>query len=197
VPLLVRWPKRIAAGSICNGIVQHHDWLPTLLALAGEPDVKEKLLGGHKACGQVFKNHIDGYDLLPFLTGQTSESPRKLFMYFSDDGDVLAMRFDNWKFVFNEQRCQGTMRVWSEPFTPLRIPKLFNLRTDPYERADTTSNTYYEWFIERAYIVLAAQTIAGEFAKTFKEFPPRQKAASFTIDDALSKMADTAGSVGH
>jgi arylsulfatase len=197
VPLLVRWPGKIAAGSISNEIVQHHDWLPTILAMAGEPDVVEKLKKGHTAAGKTFKNHIDGFNLLPYLTGEEKESPRKLFIYFSDDGDVTAIRYDNWKLVFMEQRSQGTLRVWAEPFIPLRVPKLFNLRTDPYERADITSNSYYEWFLYHAYMILAAQVIAGQFAATFKEFPPRQKAASFTIDDALAKMSEAASGAGH
>ncbi|OPY68991.1 MAG: Arylsulfatase precursor [Syntrophorhabdaceae bacterium PtaU1.Bin034] len=197
VPLLVRWPGRIPAGIVSNEIIQHHDWLPTFLAMAGEPDVMEKLKKGHTANGKQFRNHIDGYNLLPYLTGQEKESPRKLFVYFSDDGDVLGIRYDNWKIVFMEQRCQGTLQVWAEPFTRLRVPKLFNLRTDPYERADITSNTYYDWFLYRDYIALAAQFITGQFAETFKEFPPRQKAASFTIDDALVKMGEAAGGAGR
>ena len=194
IPLLVRWPGQIKAGTVSTGIVQHHDWLPTFLAMAGEPDVMEKLKKGHTANGKSFKNHIDGFNLLPYLTGKEKESPRNLFMYFSDDGDVLGIRFDNFKMVFMEQRLQGTLGVWAEPFVSLRLPKIFNLRTDPYERADTTSNTYYDWFLHHAYLILAAQTLAAKFAATFKEFPPRQKAASFTIDDALAKM--TASSTG-
>jgi arylsulfatase A-like enzyme len=197
VPLLVRWPNKIKAGSVSSEIVQHHDWLPTFLSMAGEPDVIEKLLKGHTAHGKTFKNHIDGYDLLPYLTGKTEKSPRKLFMYFDDDGNVVALRYDNWKVVFMEQRCPGTLRVWAEPFIPLRLPKLFNLRTDPFERADITSNTYYDWFIHHTYIIFAAQTIAAQFAATFKEFPPRQKAASFTIGQALSKMTEAAGGAQH
>jgi arylsulfatase len=197
VPLLVRWPGKIAAGSVANGIVQHHDWLPTFLAMAGEPDVVEKLKKGHEAAGKTFKNHIDGYNLLPYLTGEEQESPRKLFIYFSDDGDVIGLRFDNWKIVFMEQRCPGTLQVWAEPFVRLRVPMLFNLRTDPYERADITSNTYWSWLIHRGYILFAAQAIAAQFAATFQEFPPRQEAASFTIDDALAKMAEASGGAGH
>ena len=134
--MLVRWPGKIQPGQISNEIVQHHDWLPTFLAMAGDPDVVEKLKAGYQAIGRTYKNHIDGYNLLPYLTGEVKESPRKLFMYLSDDGDVLALRYDNWKIVFMEQRCHGTLQVWAEPFTRLRVPKLFNLRTDPYERAD-------------------------------------------------------------
>jgi hypothetical protein len=161
---------------VSNEIVQHHDWLPTFLAMAGEPDVREKLLKGHPAAGKAFKVHLDGYNLLPYLTGQEKKSPRQGFIYFNDDGDVVALRYDNWKIVFMEQRCVGTLRVWAEPFTPLRILKIYNLRTDPFERADVTSNTYYDWFLYHGYMVLAAQAIAAEFAATFKGFPPRQKA---------------------
>jgi arylsulfatase A-like enzyme len=189
VPLLVRWPSKIAAGSISNEIVQHHDWLPTFLAMAGEPDIVEKCKHGHKAGDKTFKVHIDGFNLLPYLTGKEKTGPRQGFMYFDDDGDLVAVRFDNWKAVFMEQRCEGTLRVWAEPFTALRLPKLFNLRTDPFERADITSNTYYEWMLERGYLLLAAQTIVAEFVKTFKDFPPRQKPGSFSIDDALAAMA--------
>ena len=197
VPMMVRWPDKIPAGTVSNEIVQHHDWLPTFLAMAGEPDVVDKLRKGHQAAGKTFKNHIDGFNLLPYLTGKEAKSPRKIFFYFDDDGDVVALRYDNWKVVFMEQRVQGTLRVWAEPFTPLRVPKLFNLRTDPYERADITSNTYYDWFLHHDYILPAAQMAAGKFAETFKDFPPRQKAASFTIDDALAKMADVASGASH
>jgi arylsulfatase A-like enzyme len=195
IPLLARWPGRIAAGSVSNEIVQHHDWLPTFLAAAGEPDIAEKLRGGHTAGEKTFKVHIDGFNLLPYLTGDSDRSPRQLFVYFSDDGDVLAIRFDNWKAVFMEQRVQGTLQVWAEPFVPLRIPKIFNLRMDPFERADVTSNTYYDWFIDQAYLVFAATAVVSEFLETFRSFPPRQRAASFTIDQAVEKLevAFTAG----
>ncbi|MCP6758529.1 MAG: arylsulfatase [Fischerella sp. CENA71] len=191
VPLLLRWPDKLPAGTISNEIVQHHDWLPTLLAAAGDPDIVEKLKkGGHQAAGKTFKVHIDGYNLLPYLTGQEAKSPRQGFIYFNDDGDLVALRFDNWKVVFMEQRAEGTLRLWAEPFVTLRVPKLYNLRTDPFERADITSNTYYDWFLDHDYIVLAAQAIVTQFLETFKEFPPRQKPASFTIDQALEKMND-------
>jgi arylsulfatase len=188
IPLAIRWPGQIPAGTVSNEIVQHHDWLPTFLAAAGDADVVEKLKKGHKAAGKKFKVHIDGYNLLPYLTGKEKESPRKGFIYFSDDGDVVALRFDNWKVVFMEQRMAGTLGVWAEPFVPLRLPKLYNLRTDPFERADVTSNTYWDWVMSKSYLVLAASAIVGDFLKTFKEFPPRQKAASFTIDQAMEKM---------
>ncbi|MET0867101.1 MAG: sulfatase-like hydrolase/transferase, partial [Pseudorhodoplanes sp.] len=190
IPEVVRWPGRIAAGTISNEIIQHHDWLPTFLAMAGEPDIVEKAKKGYQACGRTYKNHIDGYSLLPYLTGQEKESPRKLFVYISDDGDILALRYDNWKCVFMEQRCKGTLQVWAEPFTRLRVPKLFNLRTDPYEFADTTSNTYWEWFLRRDYIALTINMVAAKWAATFKDFPPIQKPNTFTIDDAIGKMGE-------
>jgi len=143
-------------------------------------------------CDRTFKVHIDGANLLPYLTGKEKKSPRQGFIYFDDDGNLVALRFDNWKVVFMEQRAEGTLRIWAEPFTTLRVPKLYNLRTDPYERADVTSNTYYDWFIDHDYIVLASQTIVTQFLETFKEFTPRQKSASFTIDQALDKMAAAA-----
>jgi arylsulfatase A-like enzyme len=188
VPEMVRWPGRIPAGVVSNEIIQHHDWLPTFLAAAGEPDIVEKLKQGHTAGDKTFRVHIDGFNLLPYLTGEVDKSPRQGFIYFSDDGDVLGIRFDNWKVVFMEQRRQGTLEIWAEPFVPLRLPKLFNLRTDPFERADVTSNTYWDWLMDSAILVLAASTLVGQFLQTFKEFPPRQKAASFTIDQAVAKL---------
>ncbi|OEZ01983.1 arylsulfatase [Stenotrophomonas sp. BIIR7] len=189
IPLLARWPGRIAPGAIANGIVQHHDWLPTFLEMAGAPQVVEQLKTGYTTNGKTFRNHIDGTSLLGYLTGKEKESPRKLFMYFSDDGDVLAMRYDNWKIVFMEQRCQGTLQLWAEPFTTLRLPKLFNLRTDPYEYADITSNSYYEWFLYHDYLLFGAFGIADQFAQTLVEYPRVQEPGSFTIDDALAKMS--------
>jgi arylsulfatase A-like enzyme len=188
VPQLIRWPGRVAAGQVSNEIISHHDWLPTLLTAAGEPDIVEKCKAGHTAGEKTYKVCIDGYDLLPHLTGAEAEGPRPGFMYFSDDGDLLGVRFDNWKVVFMEQRCPGTMQVWAESFTSLRVPKLFNLRMDPFERADITSNTYWDWMLSNAFLVLAGTTLVGRFLETFRAFPPRQKAASFTIDQALEKM---------
>jgi arylsulfatase A-like enzyme len=188
VPELIRWPGRIAAGVVSNEIVGHHDWLPTFLAAAGEPDIVDKLKAGHAAGEKTYKVHLDGYDLLPYLTGEVDKSPRPGFVYFSDDGDLLAMRFDNWKLVFMEQRVAGTLQIWAEPFVTLRIPKMFNLRIDPFERADITSNTYWDWLLDNAFLVLAAQTLVGRFLASFAEFPPRQKAPSFTIDQAMEKL---------
>jgi arylsulfatase len=189
IPLVVRWPNKIKAGSVSNEIVQHHDWFPTFLAMAGDGEVMDKLKKGYKACGRSYKNHIDGFNLLPYLSGKADKSPRKMFMYISDDGDVLALRYDNWKVVFMEQRCKGTLQVWAEPFTRLRLPKIYNLRTDPYEFADVTSNSYYDWMLYHAYILYGAFAIADKFAATFKDFPPIQRPNSFTIDEALAMMA--------
>jgi len=189
VPCVMRWPGRIPAGVVVNDICSHLDMLPTLLAVAGEADIKDKLLQGHDAGGHTYKVHLDGYNLVPFLTVEGERGPRQGFFYFSDDGDLVALRFDNWKAVFMEQRVAGTMQIWAEPFIPLRVPKLYNLRTDPFERADITSNTYYDWFIDRAYLaVVAASSVTGEFLATFTDFPPRQKAPSFTIDQAMEKL---------
>jgi len=188
VPCMIRWPGKIKPGSISNETVSGHDWLPTLLAAVGEPDVKEKLLKGHQAAGKTFKVHLDGFNQLPYLTGQEPKSPRRGFFYFNDDGDLVGVRAENWKIVFMEQRARGTMRVWAEPFTTLRVPKLFDLRADPYERADVTSNTYYDWFLSQPYLIFAGQTLTQQFLDTFKEFPPRQRAASFGIDQAVEKM---------
>jgi arylsulfatase len=188
VPQLIRWPGKIAAGSICNEIISHHDWLPTFLAAGGEPDIVEKLKAGHTIGDTTYKVHIDGYNFLPHFTGQAEKGPRPGFIYFSDDGDLVALRFDNWKVVFMEQRAAGTLQVWAEPFVALRVPRLYNLRTDPFERADITSNTYFDWFIDNDFIAFAATVVVGEFLKTFQEFPPRQKAASFTIDQAMEKL---------
>jgi arylsulfatase len=190
VPLLVRWPGKVAAGAVSNDIVQHHDWLPTFLEMAGAPNVVEELKKGYKAIGRTYKNHIDGVSLLSYITGKAKESPRKFFFYISDDGDILAFRYENWKFLFMEQRCPGTMQVWAEPFTRLRIPKIYNLRTDPYEFADITSNSYWDWYAHTGYLFFLSQAAAQMFAATFKDFPPIQKPNTFTIDDAISKMAE-------
>jgi arylsulfatase len=188
VPEMVRWPGKIPAGVVSNEIISHTDWLPTLLAAAGEPEICEKLKQGYQAGDKEFKVHIDGYNFLPYFTGQTDKGPRQGIIYFSDDGDLVGLRYDNWKFVFAEQRVQGTVQIWAEPFVFLRVPKIFNLRTDPFERADITSNTYWDWLIDRVYLTYAAQYLVREFLETFKEFPPRMKPASFTVDDVLKKM---------
>jgi arylsulfatase A-like enzyme len=194
VPCMIRWPGKIKPGSVSNEIVGGHDWLPTFLAAAGDPEIKEKLLKGHEAAGKTFKVHLDGFSQLPYLTGQAEKSPREGFFYFNDDGDLVALRLANWKIVFMEQRAPGTLRVWAEPFTPLRLPKLFDLHADPYERADITSNTYYDWFLSQPYITYAAQAATVKFLGTFKDYPPAQRAPSFSIDQAVEKMKQNLGS---
>jgi len=190
VPAAVRWPGKIAPGSVSNEIVHHMDWMPTFLSAAGEPDIKGKLLkGGVSAIGRTYKVHLDGYDLTPLLTAKTQQGPRKEIFYFSDDGDLTALRYQDWKIIFMEQRATGTLQVWAEPFTPLRVPLIFNLRRDPYERATITSNTYYDWLLDRAYLLVPAQAYVAEFLKTFKEFPPRQKAASFSLDEVMETLS--------
>jgi arylsulfatase len=192
VPCMIKWPGHIKPGSVSNEIVAHLDWAPTFLAAAGVPDVKEQLLKGMKVGDTTFKLHLDGYNLLPYLTGQTTKSPREEFFYFNDDGGLDALRYDNWKIVFSEQRVEGTMRIWAEPFVTLRLPKIFNLRTDPYERADITSNMYYEWLIEHLFLLVPVQKIVGDFLATFKEFPPDQKSGSFSVDQVLEKLKEGA-----
>jgi len=196
VPAFVRWPSRIEAGSLTNEIVHHMDWLPTFLAIAGKDDIKEDLLDGYRsrALGRQYKIHLDGYNILPLLEGETATSPRHEIFYFSDDGDLTALRYDDWKLIFMEQRAEGTLRVWAEPFVPLRVPLIFNLRRDPFERAQITSNTYYDWLIDRAYLLVPAQQYVGRFLATFKDYPPRQKAASFSLDDVMATLSEAGGS---
>jgi arylsulfatase len=191
VPAMVRWPGHIKPGSVSNEIMSHMDWLPTILAAAGEPDITQKLLKGYQVDTprkKTFKVHLDGYNQLPYLTGQTAESPRKEFFYFSDDGDLLGLRYDNWKLVFAQQRVQGTLQIWAEPFVKTRLPYIYNLRTDPYEHASVTSNTYWDWLLDHAFLLVPAQTYVGQFLETFKEYPPRQKAASFSVDEVLQML---------
>ncbi len=193
VPAMVRWPGKIKAKSVSNVITSHLDWLPTLLTAAGDPNIKEKLLNGYKIGNRTFKVHLDGYNFLPFFLGKEEKGPRNEFFYFSDDGDLTGLRYDNWKFVFLEQRAEGTLKVWSEPFTKLRVPKIFNLRMDPYERADITSNTYYDYLLNHTFLLIPAQDYVAQFLKSFQEFPPRQKAASFSIDQVLETMQKSYG----
>jgi len=189
VPAMVRWPGKIKAGTWTNEIMHHMDWLPTFLAVAGEPDIKAKLkAGGVSAINRTYKVHLDGYNFLPYLTGQEEHGPRQEIFYFSDDGDLTALRYQDWKAVFMEQRATGTFELWSNPFTLLRVPLIFNLRRDPYERAQLTSNTYYDWMLDRVYLLLPAQDYVGKFLMTFKEFPPRQKAASFNLEQVMDKL---------
>lgn len=194
VPAFVRWPGKIEPGTVTNGIAHHMDWLPTFLAAAGEPDIKEKLLKGDvESLGRTYKVHLDGYNMLPMLTGESDVSPRKEIFYFSDDGDMTALRYEDWKMIFMEQKSPGTFRVWMEPFVPLRVPLIFNLRRDPYERASITSNTYYDWLIDRAFLLVPAQAYVGNFLETFQEYPPRQKPASFSLDQVMEKLSAPGG----
>ena len=189
VPCLIRWPGRIQPGSVSNDIVSGLDWLPTLMAAAGDPDIKDKLLKGYQVGSKTAKVHLDGYNQLSYLTRQQPNSARKEFIYFNDDGDLVALRYENWKFVFEEQRAPGTMRIWAEPFTKLRVPKLFDLRSDPYERADVTSNTFYDFFLsDGAGPFIASQAIVAPFLATFKEFPPSQRPSSFSFDQLVENM---------
>jgi len=194
VPAMVRWPGKIAPGTVTNEIVHHMDWFPTFVAAAGDPNIKQQLLeGGVEAIGRTYKVHLDGYNILPMLTGETEKSSRHEIFYFSDDGDLTALRYDDWKLIFMEQKTAGGFRVWMEPFTPLRVPLMFNLRRDPYERAEITSNTYYDWLLDHAYLLVPAQAYVGNFLATFKEFPPRQKAASFSLDQVMEMLVPPSG----
>jgi arylsulfatase len=188
VPAMVRWPGMIEAGSVSNEIVHHMDWFPTFTAAAGNPNVKQQLLGGQRLGARSYKVHLDGYNILPMLTGQTDESPRHEIFYFSDDGDLTALRYDDWKVIFLEQRAEATFQAWREPFVALRAPLLINLRRDPYERGMVTSNTYDDWWLDRAYLLLPAGDYAAKFLATFQEYPPRQKAGSFSIGDATEML---------
>jgi arylsulfatase len=195
VPSAVRWPGNIEAGTVSNEIMHHMDWLPTFLAAAGTGDIKERLMeGGVRAIGRRYKVHLDGYNFLPYLTGETDEGPRREIFYFSDDGDLTALRYNDWKMIFMEQRVEATLQAWAEPFVPLRVPLIFNLRRDPYERASITSNTYYDWLIDRVFLLVPAQAYVANFLATFQEFPPRQKAASFSLEQVLDQLQENMGS---
>jgi arylsulfatase A-like enzyme len=193
VPAMVRWPGQIEAGSISNEIMHHMDWLPTFLAAAGDPNVKEKLKQGHSAGSKTFKVHLDGYNFLPYLTGQAQQGPRQEIFYFTDDGDLSALRYQDWKLIFLEQRAKGTLKLWANPFTPLRMPLIFNLRRDPFERSQITSNTYYDWLLDHVFFLVPAQSFVGDFIQTFRDFPPSQKPASFSVDQALEVMKSQGG----
>lgn len=192
VPCAVRWPGVVEPGSVSNEIVHHMDWMPTFLAAAGKGDVKEDLLDGYesKALGRKYKVHLDGYDITEHLKApQETPSPRKEVFYFSDDGDLTALRYSDWKLIFMEQRVPGTLQVWAEPFIPLRLPLIYNLRRDPYEQATITSNTYYDWMLDHAFVLVPAQAYVGKFLSTFREYPPRMEAASFSLDKVMEKLS--------
>ncbi|MCH9640828.1 MAG: arylsulfatase [Actinomycetia bacterium] len=196
VPCFARWPQRFAAGTTLNGIMTHQEWLATFLAAVGEPDITDKLRAGHSVGDKTFRVHIDGYNALPYLSGETDQSPRDWFFYTSDDGQVTAIRIGDWKIVFNEQRAK-TMQLWAEPFVPLRIPKIFNLRRDPFERADENSNGYWNWVLEHIFVLYPAQALAAQQLQTLAEFPPRQKPAAFNLDRVLDQMQEATGGGLH
>jgi arylsulfatase A-like enzyme len=201
VPALVMWPGHIKPGTVTNGLFSGMDWFPTLMAAAGDTAIKERLLKGTQVDGKTFKVHLDGYNQLPLLTGQTDKSARDEFYYFDDDGELVAMRFDTtlpgatrptaWKIVFCEQRAPGGLQIWMNPFTCLRTPKLYNLRMDPYERGDIgPTNSYYRWETENVYLVFDGVRRATAFLHTFIEYPPSQTPASFSIDQAVEKLKE-------
>jgi arylsulfatase len=181
VPAFVRWPGHFPAGVTLNGIVAHEDWIPTLAAAAGEPNIKDKLRKGYMALGRNYRNYLDGYDQLDYLSGRAKESPRKEFIYVNDDGQIVALRYNDWKVVFLENRGVA-FGVWREPFTELRVPLLFNLRRDPFERAQHNSNTYNDWFLDRVFVIVPIQQMAGQFLMTFKDYPPSQTPGSFNLE---------------
>ena len=195
VPSMVRWPGRIEADSVSNEIMHHMDWMPTLLAAAGVPDIKEQLLeGGVRAIGRRYKVHLDGYNFLPHLLSEEENGPRREIFYFADTGELTALRYEDWKMIFLEQKQYTTLRAWAEPWTPLRVPLIINLRRDPYERGYRTSNTYWDWMLDRAFLLVPAQAFVAQFLGTFREFPPRQKPASFSIDQVMEQMQTAGGS---
>ena len=196
VPAFVRWPGKIKPGTVLNGIVSHQDWLPTFLAAAGEPDINDKLLKGHTIGDRTYKVHIDGYNMIPYLSGEVQESPRNTFFYISDDGDILAIRMGDWKVVLMEQRAK-TLQCWFEPFVRLRAPKMFHLRRDPFERADENSNTYWDWVISHIYIIYMMQDVVAREIREFRNYPPRQKPASFNLDAVLRTLEDAGGGANH
>jgi arylsulfatase A-like enzyme len=187
VPTVIKWPGTIKPGTVSNDIFSHMDMIPTLMAAVGVPDVKEQLLKGMKVGNKTFKVHLDGYNITDALTGK-GPSPRHEFFYWNDDGSLVALRYDKWKIVFQEQRAHG-FDVWEEPFVPLRLPKIFNLRTDPFEEADHIAMNYGQWRIDRIFLLMPAQEYVAKFLSTFKEFPPSQKVGSFSLDNVLEKLS--------
>lgn len=193
VPAFVRWPGHIKPNTVTTEIFSGLDWFPTLLAAAGDATIKDRLLKGTPVSGKTFKVHLDGYNQLDFLTGKTTKSARKEFAYFNDDAQLVAFRYENWKAVFREQPAPGGFPVWADPFTTYRVPKVFNLRMDPYERADVVSDQYYDWVFKNAYLVGWLGFHAVEFLETFREYPPSQLPASFSVDgveDEINKEVE-------
>jgi len=191
VPCAIRWPGVIKPGSVFNDVLAHEDMLPTMMAAAGVPDVKEQLLKGMKVGDKTFKVHLDGYDITDYLAGK-SPDPRKEFFYFNDDGSLVALRYNQWKIVFAEQRAHG-MDVWQDPFVQLRLPKLFSLRSDPFETADHEGMDYDRWRVEHVFLLVPAQQYVAQFLSTFKEFPPRQKPGSFSLERVVESLQPSGG----
>jgi len=191
VPCIVRWPGVVRPGTVNNHIGSHEDMLPTLLAAAGDSNIKEKLLKGHRVGQMTYKVHLDGYNLLPALRGE-AEWPRREFFYWTDDGNLAALRYDRWKIAFMEQREHG-FNVWQEPLVTLRVPKLFCLRTDPFELADHQAADYERWRAERLFALVPAQAFVARHLATYREFPPRQKPGSFALDQVLAKLQEAGG----
>jgi arylsulfatase len=189
VPAFARWPGHFPAGVTLNGIVAHEDWLPTFAAVAGAPDIKEKLLKGVELNGRPYKNHIDGYNMLDYFSGTAKESPRHEFWYVNDDGQVVAARYDDWKVVFLENRGEA-FGVWREPFTELRVPLLFHLRRDPFEKAQHNSNTYNDWFLDRVYVLVPIQALAAKFLQTMHDYPPSQSPGAFNLSKIEERLKE-------
>jgi arylsulfatase len=181
VPAFVRWPGQFREGETLNGIVSHEDWLPTFAAAAGDTGIKDRLKQGVELNGRQYRNYLDGYNLLDYLSGKTDESPRKEFFYVNDDGQVVALRLGAWKAVFLENRGMA-FEVWREPFTELRVPLLFNLRRDPFEKAQHNATTYNDWFLDHAFVLVPMQQLAGQFLMTMKDYPPSQTPGSFNLE---------------
>jgi arylsulfatase len=195
VPAFIKWPGKFPAGVTLNGIVSHEDWLPTFAAVAGAADIKEKLLKGTTLNGRQYKNHIDGHNLLDYLRGKAKDSPRNEFIYVNDSGNVVAMRYGDWKAVYLENRAHQ-LQVWREPFVHLRLPLLFNLRRDPFEKSQENSNTYHDWMIDRAFVLVPLQAMASKFLLSMKEFPPSQVAGDWSLD-TLEKQIKSMTSDGR
>jgi arylsulfatase A-like enzyme len=191
VPCMLRWPGVIKPGTLINEIGSHEDMLPTLLAAAGEPNIVEKVKAGHKAGDKTFSAWLDGTNLVPYLKGEVKEWPHKEFVYWSDDGDCMALRYENWKAVFAEQRADA-FEVWAEPLVKLRVPRLFNLRSDPFEKAQHESIYYPDWLVRRVFLLVPAQALVARWISSFREFPPRQKPASFSIDQVMATLEKSA-----
>jgi arylsulfatase len=192
VPAMIKWPGVIEPGTVVNDIAGHNDMLPTLLAAAGNPDIRQQLLTGISANGRDYKVHLDGYDLGPAFKG-AGEWPRKEFLYWTDDGSVAAIRYGNWKASFLEQKAEG-LKVWQEPFDVLRAPVLTNLRMDPFERARAEDAMGYQrWYMERMFLIAPAAAYVGQWLQSFREFPPRQKPGSFNLERAMEKVTSNVG----